>query len=127
MGRDRISLWDRITSGAGLACLAATLLLSVPSGVRVVRADEDDAKWMSVDPALEAPTAPPAAPSTSPPEATRPSRVAAAGEPEKANRPGIAGVEVEPGVIVLNTRGYNYGPPPQPPEPEALGYDSSKR
>lgn len=44
-----------------------------------------------------------------------------------ARRPGVSGIETSPGVVVLNTRGYNYGPPPTPLEPEALQHESGSR
>ena len=46
---------------------------------------------------------------------------------DEALRPGSAGTEVEPGVIVLNTRGYNYGPSPSELDPAALGQESNTR
>lgn len=90
-------------STLGLLCVLAMFMLS-SLGVRIVRADEQEAS-MSVDPALvEGP--PPAAPVVEP--APRPlSR-----EPSAIDRAGVPSIEVSPGIVVLNTRGYNYGPPP---------------
>lgn len=119
----------------GPACLFATLSLLSP-GVSVVRAD--DTALMSVDPGLvaaaeraagpEAPGHPdqvaqrealPAAPASNP--------FVPVDEVDRASRPGVSGIEVQPGVVVLNTRGYNYGPPPTPLAPEALARESAPR
>jgi hypothetical protein len=54
-------------------------------------------------------------------------RLVRAEDVENALRPGVSGVEVAPGVIVLNTRGFNYGPPPTPLAPEALKQESDPR
>lgn len=131
--------WRWLGEVAGLGCLMATLSLLSP-GVDVVRAD--DAALMSVDPALVA-----AAERTSRPNASPDPDRAAPGEPspapppaapasnpfvsvddaEKASLPGVSGIEIQPGVVVLNTRGYNYGPPPTPLAPEALKQESEPR
>jgi hypothetical protein len=37
----------------------------------------------------------------------------------------VSGIEIAPGVIVLNTRGFNYGPPPTPLAPEAIQQESA--
>ncbi|MAG30372.1 MAG: hypothetical protein CL908_05685 [Deltaproteobacteria bacterium] len=122
MATVRKQIWNRIVTGVGSVCVVATLLLS-STGVRSVRAEGEDHALMSVDPALEvAPV--PAAPSTPTAAGPRPGRVATVDDAENVERPGISGIEVEPGVIVLNTRGYNYGPPPQELQPEALRHES---
>jgi hypothetical protein len=99
----------------GLLCVLAMFMLS-SLGVRVVRADEQEAST-SADPALvEGP--PPAAPVVGP--APRPpSR-----EPSALDRAGVPSIEVSPGIVVLNTRGYNYGPLPAEPDPEASPLES---
>lgn len=129
--------WRRLGEVFGLACLMATISLLSP-GVDVVRAD--DAALMSVDPALvaaaeraarpeagadpaqakpgEAPAAP-AAPATNP--------FVSVEDTDKASRAGVSGIEIQPGVVVLNTRGYNYGPPPTPLTPEALAQEAGPR
>ena len=99
---------------AGLLCLAASLLLS-STGVRTVRAEDGGHASMSVDPKLEArlETSPPVPP---PPTQTPP--------PPVELQPGEPGVETLPGVIVLNTRGYNYGPPIGELDPAALDHEA---
>ena len=92
----------------------------MPAGVRTVRAEDGAQALMSVDPALVAKEpanveGPPVAP------------VAEPTAPDEAVRPGSAGTEVQPGVIVLNTRGYNYGPSPSELDPAALGQESKTR
>ena len=138
--RIQAKLWRRLGDVTGLACLIATLSLLSP-GVEVVRAD--DAPLMSVDPALVA-AAERAARTGSPPDPARPASIEASPEPaapaaavihpfvpveeaDKASRPGVSGIEIQPGVVVLNTRGYNYGPPPTPLTPEALAQESAPR
>lgn len=101
----------------GWACLAASLLL-LSTGVRVVRAgDEDPAALVSTDPARvealerEQTEVPPAAPSPSPRPNVSPPRAEA--------QPRAGGTVADPasGVVVLNTRGYNYGPANTPSAP----------
>ena len=92
-------------------------LLLMPAGVRSVRAEDGAEALMSVDPTLEVSApgnleGPPVAPVVEP----------AAGD--EALRPGSAGTEVQHGVIVLNTRGYNYGPSPSALDPAALGQEA---
>lgn len=118
--------WRRLGEIVGTACVVATLALLSP-GVRIVRA-EDEA-LMSVDPGLVAAAEGPA-PSPSP--AVAPSAPAAypivpASDVANASRPGVPGIETQPGVVVLNTRGFNYGPPPTPLAPEALRQESAPR
>ena len=112
--------WRRLGDVLGAACLVATLSLLSP-GVRLVRA-EDEA-LMSVDPGLaaaaeRAAAAPVAAPAYP---------VVPGSDVETARRPGVPGIESQPGVVVLNTRGFNYGPPPTPLSPEALRQESGPR
>jgi hypothetical protein len=89
----RSVVWNRFATFAGLCCLAFSLLL-MPVGVRAVRADDarENAKAK-----------------------TRSS------EAEKSDQARETVVAPEPGVRVLNNRGYNYGRPPagrpSPPEP----------
>ena len=77
----------------GWLCLVGTLLLT--SFVEAVPADESEEAMMSIDPALVAPAAPPPA---APPAAA-------------------------PHVVHLNTRGYNYGPPPEEIDEAAMRYE----
>jgi len=138
--RIQTKLWRRIGEISGAACLVAALGLSSP-GVRVVRAEGDAA--MSVDPALVAAAEraaekgnAPVAPSA--PAAVESARVAAPAarvvlptvhvdDVENAARPGVSAIEIEPGVVVLNTRGFNYGPPPTPIAPEAMKQEAAPR
>ncbi len=120
---------NRMTTAVGCVCLAIALLL-LPAGVRIVRADQGEAV-MSVDPELVAEAARVAKerreerPAHAAP-VVAPILPADVGE-AVAERPGIAGREIRPGVIVLNTRGYNYGPPPAQLDPAALGHESDPR
>ena len=109
----------RAADVVGLACLVAALLL-LSSGVRTSRADDAAEANMSVDPKLTA--------ELEAVEAERPRAIARPGGPaaQPGIRPGVAGVEIAPGVIRLNTRGYNYRPatggvdtPPAMPAPGA--------
>lgn len=112
---------ERLIACAGLLCLIATVVLS-SGGVSAVRA-EGEAALMSVDPVLEARldgAAPPAPVPAAPPT---PPTVAPGEEP----RAGLPGVEVAPGVIVLNTRGYNYGPPVGEIDRAAMGREQPRR
>lgn len=141
----------RFVDIAGTACVIAALALLSP-GVRTVRADDEP--LMSIDPAIAAAAAQtaeqaeasPAAPAPAAPPglATSKPPAAVAGSPASptvpatfptvhvddvanASRPGVSGIEIQPGVIVLNTRGFNYGPPPTPLTPEALKQESAPR
>ncbi len=132
--------WRRIGEIGGAACLIAALTLLSP-GVRVVRAEGDVA--MSVDPALvaaaertaekkNAPAAPSAPAAVEPGIAAAPAASVAfptvhVDDTENAARPGVSAIEIEPGVVVLNTRGFNYGPPPTPISPEAMKQESGPR
>lgn len=71
---------------------------------------------------------PPAATSTSP-AASPPVRLPTvkAEDVENAKRPGVPAIEIQPGVVVLNTRGFNYGPPPTPLAPESLEQEKQGR
>lgn len=117
-----------------LLLLAAALLLSLP-GIRAVRADEPD--MTPVGPGdfarLVGPDdAPPAAPAESCGEVdTHPAVAEHAPRPvalpAPAMQPGEPGVEVRPGVVVLNNRGYNYAPTqgPDPAQWLDLGHQGS--
>jgi len=121
---------------AGACCVAAAFALLSP-GVRVVRAG--DAAPMSVDPTLlerrsppPVPAASPAQPAPAPGDPTPGGGAVAspfvrAEDAANASRPGVPGIEVSPGIVVLNTRGFNYGPPPTPIAPEALAQEASPR
>ena len=102
-------LWNRLSNAAGLICLAMTLLL-LPAGVRIVRADDEAEGRASVTPT------PPASEDATPQKPVV-APVIEIDEAKEALRRGSAGTEGEPGVIVLNTRGFNYGPPPARPGP----------
>ena len=102
----------RVLDVLGLGCLIATLALL--SGVRAVRAESPEPAAVSVDPVLveyQAEKTVPAAP--------KPPKV----EGEDRRKPGIPAIEVSPGVVVLNTRGYNYGPPIGEIDPAALSVE----
>ena len=88
---ERERILERVRNALGFSCLAAALLLTSP-GVTIVRADESakpsklGAENSVIQPANQkAPTRP----------------VPRAGDPAP---------QAEQGAIVLNTRGYNYGP-----------------
>jgi len=115
----RSVLINKILRSVGLVCLAMSLLL-MPAGVRSVRAEDGEKALMSVDPTLVA-----GEPSNVEGPAVAPVVEAAAAD--EAVRPGSAGTEVQPGVIVLNTRGYNYGPLPSELDPAALGQEAKTR
>lgn len=111
--REEQIVLERLGRLAGaLAVVAAFALLS--PGVRIARADEAAAP-------VAAPAASPAPGATSADPAT-PGRLPTVrvDDVENAKRPGVPAIEVQPGVVVLNTRGFNYGPPPTPLAPEAL-------
>ena len=97
-------------STLGVVCVVAMFMLS-PLGVRIVRADEQEASMRVHSALVEGP--PPAAPVVGPPP--RP----LAREPAALDRAGGPSIEVSPGIVVLNTRGYNYGPPPAEVDSEA--------
>ncbi len=82
----------------GLLCVVATLVLT--SGVNAVRAEDGEEALMSVDPAL-----------------------VEARDARRAQPSAPAAVPEEPQVIFLNTRGYNYGPPPGEIDPAAIRYE----
>ena len=135
----RTGAWKRLGNIAGLTVVVGALALLSP-GVRTVRAGDEPR--MSTDPGLAAAaqtrTSPKAAPAAADPSAAPPNAAGAAPTPsthpsvpvddvEDAQRPGVSGVEIQPGIIVLNTRGYNYGPPPTPLEPAALDQEAAPR
>lgn len=82
----------------GGLCLVSTILLT--SWVDVSRADDAEEAVMSVDPTLVAPPAPP------------------------AEAPSKAPARTAPTIVQLNTRGYNYGPPPGEIDRAAMGYET---
>lgn len=135
----RTGAWKRLGNIAGLAVVVAALALLSP-GVRTVRAGDEPR--LSIDPGLAAVaqtrTGPKAAPAALAPSAAPPNAAGASPTPpshpsvpvadvENAQRPGVSGVEIQPGIVVLNTRGYNYGPPPTPLEPAALDQEAAPR
>ena len=104
--QDVLERLGRLTGA--LVVLAAFALLS--PGVRIARAGEP-----------VAPASPSASPSATAPAGAAPVLpTVKVDDVENAKRPGVPAIEIQPGVIVLNTRGFNYGPPPTPLEPEAL-------
>lgn len=103
----RLALWNRLWNVAGLICLATTLIL-LPAGVRIVRADDEAAGPASATPTLP----PPSASEQGTPQKPVVAPVVEIDEAKETLRRGSAGAEGESGVIVLNTRGFNYGPPP---------------
>ncbi|MBJ22895.1 MAG: hypothetical protein CL933_26090 [Deltaproteobacteria bacterium] len=114
---ERRLLMNRMRTLTGVLCVFGCLLLLSP-GVRTVRAEDGEETLMSIDPVLEAKRARP--PAAQPPAAV--ARVPEEGvEPD---RPGAPANEVRPGVIVLNTRGYNYGSPHARREPGAMRFET---
>lgn len=104
----------------GFACLIACLLL-MSFGVRTVQAD--DASLMSVDPArVEAERQKMAKQASETQKAAPAALPAAPAAPREIKAPesGRPAVEIQPGVVVLNTRGFNYGPPPEAMDPAAM-------
>jgi hypothetical protein len=109
---NRSVLWNRLSSSTGLICLALSLLL-LPVGVRSVRADDDAKGLVSAD-SIPRPSE---TTTSEKPAVARP--VTAVGEAQANLRPGGAGGEDQAEVVVLNTRGFNYGPPLVNPDPAA--------
>ncbi|MEZ4334675.1 MAG: hypothetical protein R3F35_23200 [Myxococcota bacterium] len=132
---DRSRFRRRLLHGLGLLCVVGTFALLSP-GVRIVRAaDERESRADEVATAVHpqagpmsrmSEPVPPPVPEA-PPAASPASPFVRAEDVENARRPGVSGIETSPGVVVLNTRGYNYGPPPTPLEPEALRQESEPR
>jgi hypothetical protein len=103
---------NRIRATVGLLSLGLMVgLLSL--GVNAVRAGDGAEKLMSVDPLLVSGQA----------ESARAAVVIPPGEVEEMIERGSERMEVMPDVVVLNTRGYNYGPPPAI-DPAAMNRDS---
>lgn len=111
---ERRRLRDRIATTLGALSLLATLLLISP-GVRAVRAEDGELRVNGVDPALEAELEV-AAPAPVPPAA--PKSVAPSPSPDAA----VADLPSD--VRVLNTRGYNYGPPPGGVDPRSMAAEA---
>ena len=111
------TFWNRIVTVVGLLCLGMALAI-LPLGVSAVRAGDGAGALISVDPLLVADQqeAAHSKPAVAP--------VLAPVDVEEIIRPGRGGVEVQPGIIVLNTRGYNYGPPPAAIDPAAMKLES---
>jgi len=110
---NRAVLWNRLSSSAGLICLAMSLLL-LPVGVHSVRADDD---WKGPVSADSVPR--PSEATTSEKPAVAPP-VTAVGDAQADLRPGGEWGEDQAEVVVLNTRGFNYGPPLVNPDPVAV-------
>lgn len=124
---------QRVASIAGTLCVLASFALLSP-GVRIARAEDRPAPPAAVPtaspssaPASEPAASPAARPAAAPGDAQKASPFVKAEDVEQARRPGVSGIEVSPGVVVLNTRGYNYGPPPTPLAPEALEQEQGAR
>lgn len=115
----RTTLSNRIISLGGVVCLGMSFAL-LPAGVNVVRAEGGAEKLISVDPLLVA---------TEPIVMTALPDEAAPGSAKGADeiRPGVSAQETPSGVTVLNTRGYNYGPPPAEIDPAAMQREGRKR
>jgi len=114
--RNDATVRNRIATFGGLVCLGVTLAL-LPAGVNVVRAEDGAEALMSVDPLL----AQQPAPSVAPPAPVIPATAAA------QLQPGQPADTVSPGVVVLNNRGYNYGPPPAEIDPSAMDREDQNR
>jgi hypothetical protein len=111
--------WNRLLTFAGLFCLTATLLL-LSAGVRTVRAEDGAQVSKSVNPT----------PTSSESDIVEPPPIAPmnpAGKVDEADRPGRPRSEVRPEFVPLNTRGYNYGPPPAAVAPEPVLDEPSTR
>ncbi len=110
-----ISPSRRLLDFIGLGCLVLTFVL-LSSGVRVAQAENSEETLRSVDPALVAglPTPTPL-----------PTGIKV--EPGGKILPGTPAVEVQPGIIVLNTRGYNFGPPPGEIDIQAMRLEDRTR
>ena len=106
----------------GLACLLGSLLL-MSTGVQTVKADDE--ALMSVDPErIEAERQKAAAKNRiNAVEGTLPNAPTGA----DALKAGVPAIEVQPGVVVLNTRGFNYGPPPAAIDPAAMGVEKGPK
>jgi hypothetical protein len=97
-----------------------TLLLLSP-GVHAVRADDSSETTIGVEPTAETRDA------AKPPVAAMAAPARDAKAPDAVEPAGPSAVEVDPDVIVLNTRGYNYGPPPDQLDPAALRDEAKTR
>ena len=122
-GEAGASLWNRIVTSTGILCVIATFSL-MSAGVQAVRAESGDEANMSIDPVLEANLLEDASPPAVPPAAPAPHGATETPDGKAPSRPGVAGHEARPGVIVLNTRGYNYGPGPGSLDPAALAEEA---
>jgi hypothetical protein len=111
---ERRRLRDRIATTLGALSLLATLLLISP-GVRAVRAEGEELPVNGVDPAFEAQLEV-AAPAPVPSAAPKPVAPSASPSPSHDG----TGTGLPPDVRVLNTRGYNYGPPPGGVDPRSM-------
>lgn len=114
----RKTLSNRMISLAGVLCLGMSFAL-LPAGVNAVRAEDGTEKLMSVDPLLV--NTGPDVQIPSPAEAAPDSAAGTDG-----TRPGVSAEEMPIGAIVLNTRGYNYGPPPAEIDPAAMQREGRK-
>lgn len=99
----------------GLVCLVLTLVL-LSSGVQVAQAENSEETLRSVDPALVAGLSAPT-----------PLPTGVKVQPAAEILPGTPAIEVQPGIIVLNTRGYNFGPPPGEIDIQAMRLEDRTR
>lgn len=124
-GGSSVSLGRRIVDAIGIACVVATLALV--SWVRVAAADPSpDAALMTVDPVLTSPAPAAPAPARIEGPSLPPAKVPVVAD-EDREKVGLPAVEVRPGVIVLNTRGYNYGPPVAELDAAALRFERQEK
>ena len=105
----------RVLDLVGFACLVLTLVL-FSGGVRIAQAENPEETLRSVDPALVAGI-----------PAPTPAPTGVKIEPGAEILPGTPAVEVQPGIIVLNTRGFNYGPPVGEIDIEAMRLEGRTR
>ena len=93
-------------------------LLLLPAGVRSVWADDESKGPAGEDPAL----LPSKSLTVETPAVVLPgSKVGDAAETLRADG---AGSQNQDGIVVLNTRGFNYGPPAANPDPAAVGREA---
>lgn len=122
------SLRSLVANTLGLSLVAATLALSLP-GVHAVRADEPDMTPVGSDDYAGLVPMPPAAlaPAVEQPSAEACADPAAQRADATARQRLLAGVAGkspdQPGVVLLNNRGYNYGASEGPAGPPGLRVD----
>ena len=105
----------RLLDFIGLGCLVLTFAL-LSGGVRVAQAENSEETLRSVGPALVAGFSAPT---------SLPTGIKIESSAEILT--GTQALEVQPGIIVLNTRGYNYGPPPGEIDIQAMRLEGRAR